>query len=424
MHDDADTRGYSCDVVPTMKVDGVDVLAAFEHQTGDQLPDPHAVYRDVRAETGPVYPGSLLRERLGAPTPERSEPTFTLIGYRAVTSALRDVQHFSSTAYEDTVGRTMGRNLLMMDGPEHAAHRQLLVRAFSRQAMDKWREQFVEPFVAASLDELLPRGRAELMSDFCLGYPVSVIHHILGLTPEELVPLQTYAVGLLLYASEPQVAMTCSQRLGELLADSITERRANPTDDVIGVLCTTPMSDGNKLTDDEIVSFLRLLLPAGGETTMRGLGSLLAHLLADPSTVAAVRDDRSLVPGAIEEALRMESPTQFVFRKCAAPIEIEGVRIPAGALVDVCVGAANRDPEVFDDPDTFRLDRERSVHAAFGGGAHLCLGMHLARMEMSVAIEAILDRLPHLRYDDQAGSPVVRGVTFRSPGTVSVVWNS
>jgi cytochrome P450 len=191
------------------------------------------------------------------------------------------------------------------------------------------------------------------------------------------------------------------------------------------------------LTDDEIFAFLLLILPAGVETTYRASGNLLTALLCEPAPAAmqnetmrrsgapaplldAVRADRALVRGALEEALRWEPPITSVMRMAARDCVLDGVEIPAGTNVNVSVAAANRDPARYPDPDRFDPTRKNIAHLTFGGGPHLCLGMHLARMEATVAINALLDRLPDLRLDPNAPKPRVVGVAFRSPVALPV----
>jgi cytochrome P450 len=412
------------DAAPDL-LEGFDVLAAFEKEMGEDLPDPRPVYEDLR-ESHPVYIGDVMSDRLGM----RSSPVlawdgqpFTILGHAEVVQVLRDNRHFSTEFYERSSGKSQGRNLLSMDDPEHRLHRQIAQTAFSRRAMDSWQHDFVEPYVERVVEDLAPTGRAELMTGFALTFPVSVIHYILGLPPEQLRELHTMAVGLLLIHSRPDIAMECSDRLGRLLLTQVLERRQHPTDDVISVLANAEVDGHLALADADVVSFLRILLPAGGETTTRTLGSLFTYLLAHPDQLELVRNDPSLVAGSIEETLRLEPPAQFVYRVCVEDVDLAGVRIPAGSPLAVCLASANRDPAVFQEPNRFDVRRQSHAHVAFGYGMHLCLGMHLARMETAVAAKAFLDRFPRLRLDDAMAAPYIRGITFRSPGAVHVRWD-
>ena len=202
------------------------------------------------------------------------------------------------------------------------------------------------------------------------------------------------------------------------------QRRRRLTDDIIGDLVAAEI-DGEKLTDEAIIAFLRLLLPAGLETTYRSSGNLLYLLLTHPEQLAMVNRDRSLIPMAIEEGLRFETPLTMVMRTTTEEVEIGGKTIPADAQIDMCMGSANRDETRWTDPDTFDIRRPRQAHIAFAGGIHMCLGMHLARLETRVMLNSLLDRVENLAFapDDGTGeeSKIV-GLTFRSPNKLPVTF--
>jgi cytochrome P450 len=166
-------------------------------------------------------------------------------------------------------------------------------------------------------------------------------------------------------------------------------------------------------------------LPAGVETTFRSSGNLLFLLLSHPDQLAAVRADRSLMPQAIEEALRLEPPLNITSRITSCATELGGIPVPANSQVIPMLGAANRDPDHYPDPDRFDIFRDAHQHISFGTGPHMCLGMHLARMETRVAINALLDQLPELRFDPEAferDDPHIHGQIFRSPTSLPVIW--
>jgi cytochrome P450 len=185
--------------------------------------------------------------------------------------------------------------------------------------------------------------------------------------------------------------------------------------------------DGEKLDDDEIYSFLRMLLPAGIETTYRSSGNLLFLLLTYPEQLEAVRADRLLIPQAIEEGLRYESPVLLTTRVTTTDTVLGSVEIPVGSSVTPMLASANRDPDAFDKPEAFDIFREATRHLSFGLGPHLCLGLHLARLETRVALNALLDRLPNLRLDQDWAQRLdvhIGGDTlFRSPNHLPVVWD-
>jgi cytochrome P450 len=170
-----------------------------------------------------------------------------------------------------------------------------------------------------------------------------------------------------------------------------------------------------------VISFLRQLVNAGGDTTYRGTSILLTGLLRNPDQLEAVRQDRNLIPQAIEEALRWDGPVLVQTRMTTEDVTLGGVDIPAGSVLDVVAGAANRDPAKFAEPDRFDIFRPRgSRHFSFAGGPHICIGQHLARVEMTRALHAILDRLPNLRLDPEKSPPEIRGCMMRVPEHVHV----
>jgi len=201
----------------------------------------------------------------------------------------------------------------------------------------------------------------------------------------------------------------------------IAERRVHPSDDVISVLAQAEL-EGTRLTDEEICSFLRLLLPAGAETTYRSSSNLMFGLLSNPDQLERLRADRALMPAAIEEGLRWEPPLTGIGRTATRDAVVDGVTIPAGSPINVCLGGANRDPSRWGDPDQFDLARDAKQHLAFAFGPHMCLGMHLARMETVVVINAVLDRLPDVRLDPDTEDPHITGLMFRAPRALPVLF--
>jgi cytochrome P450 len=190
-------------------------------------------------------------------------------------------------------------------------------------------------------------------------------------------------------------------------------------DDLISLLAVAEV-DGERLPEQITVSFLRQLMAAAGDTTYRGTGSLLAGLLTHPEQLEAVRRDRSLVPLAIEEALRWEAPITFETRLSVRDTVVDGVAIAAGSMIDVVIGSANRDPGRFENPDDFNVRRKPERHMSFAYGAHVCLGQHLARLEMARALNALLDRFPRLRLDPEKPAPQILGLGSRSPVALHV----
>jgi cytochrome P450 len=217
-----------------------------------------------------------------------------------------------------------------------------------------------------------------------------------------------------------EAGFNASVELGTYFQEQVDQRRSKMTDDVIGDLVAAEI-DGEKLTDEAIISFLRLLLPAGLETTYRSSGNLLYLLLTHPEQLEAVQRDRDLIPAAIEEGIRYETPLVLVARNTTRDVEMHGVTIPKGAAITLCMGAANRDEKRWTDPDKFDIHRPRRAHISFAGGIHSCLGMHLARVETKAMLNSLFDRLTDLKLAPDADTKI-EGMPFRSPATLPVTF--
>jgi cytochrome P450 len=343
----------------------------------------------------------------------------TVLGYDECQTVLTHPDTFSSSIYDQIMGPVMGRTLLELEGTEHRASRALVSPSFRTVLLERWRSELVEVVVHELIDRFAPRGRAELAREFTFAFPVQVIARIMGLPRDDYLRFQRLSIELLNVVYDWDCGIAASASLKAYFTEVLAERRRHPQDDLISTLAESEI-DGTRLTDDEIFAFLLLILPAGVETTYRASGNLLVALLTEPALMAALRADRSMLRGAFEEALRWEPPITTVVRRAVRDCELGGVAIPAGTHVSVSVAAANRDPTRYPDADRFHPTRTNIAHLTFGGGPHLCLGMHLARMEAAVAINALLDRLPDLRLDSTVPPPHVVGVAFRSPATLPV----
>jgi len=348
-------------------------------------------------------------------------PLFTVSSYEAVQEVLRDGVRFSSSGYAEVMGAVMGHTILEMDEPEHHAYRSLIQQAFSRKAMEAWETELVGPIVDELIDAFIDDGRADLVSQLLFPFPVNVIAGLLGLPRADLPQFHRWTVELISVSINMEIALNASKSLYDYLVSHVHERRESPGRDMISVLAHAD-HEGQKLTDDEIIAFCRLLLPAGAETTYRSSSNLMTGLLTHPDQLDAVRADRSLMPQAIEEGLRWEPPLLTIMRTATEETSVCGVDLPAGAMLVVNMGAANHDDKRWDDADSFNLYRPQTAHVAFASGPHMCLGMHLARMETKVAINRIFDRLPNLRLDPDADPPYITGMTFRSPPRLEVIF--
>jgi cytochrome P450 len=386
---------------------------------GDVL-NPFPIMAELLAQC-PVHAGEI---DLGAGASESFGPVIPIavFGFDECVQVLRDGETFSSTIYEGIMGMVMGRTILQMDEPEHRMQRALVSPAFRSKILEKWEEGLVRKVVNELIDGFAGRGHADLVREFTFNFPVQVIAEILGLPRADYPKFQRWAVEITSVAANWDRGVAASEALRDYFAGVLAERRANPADDLISELVTVEV-DGQRLNDEEIYSFLRLLLPAGVETTYRASGNLLFALLHRPEQLAAVVADRSLIPQAFEEAVRWEPPVTVILRRATRDTELAGVPIGEGADIALLLGAANHDARKYENPDEFDMFREVRQHVGFGFGVHVCLGMHLARMEARVAIETLLERLPDLRLDPSSDQELaIRGLAFRSPVALPVAF--
>jgi cytochrome P450 len=347
---------------------------------------------------------------------------FTAYGFDAVQQVLKDGEVFSSAGYSEVIGAVMGHTILEMDEPEHRTYRGLVQQAFSRKAMETWERDLVRGVIDEHIDAFADDGRADLVRQLTFPFPVTVIARMLGLPREDLPRFHRLAIELISVSFDEALGRRASEALYEYFCGIIAERRAAPADDVISVLVRAEL-DGVRLDDDQICAFLRLLLPAGAETTYRSSSNLLVGLLSNPDQLDAVRRDRDLLPQAIEEGLRWEPPLLTIMRSATRDTEVCGVPVPAGSTVVVNMGSANHDERYWEDPERFDIFRPPRQHLAFAWGPHMCLGLHLARMETRVLLTQLLDRLPRLRLDPDAPTPTITGMVFRAPMALPVVWD-
>jgi cytochrome P450 len=389
-------------------------------ETFDLIRDPYPLFAQKRRESG-IFKGSVMD---WSKTPDSMVPEhlYAAVSFDAVNRVFRDGKVFNSHIYDSTIGLFIGPTILAMEGKKHWEHRNLVSAAFKSRSLLRWEPEIVRPVVNGLIDEFIEVGHTDLVKDFTFEFPTRVISKLLGLPEEDLPWFRKRAVELISYTVKYKRAFEASTALKDYFLQQIEQRRSKPTGDIIGDLVTAEI-DGDKLSDEAIYSFLRLLLPAGLETTYRSSGNLLYLLLSHPEQFQAVQADHELIPAAIEEALRFETPLTTVQRYAAQDAEVEGVELPAGAVIDVCIGSANRDEKRWERSEEFDIFRKRLPHISFAAGEHTCMGLHLARMETRVAVECLLTRLADIRLitDD---NPHIKGQPFRSPTAIPVAFDA
>jgi len=396
--------------------DELEDFGTFDDAVSGDVRDPYTELGRLRREE-PVQ-----RIDISGMPHEESKPVFMVYRHEEAAQMLRDNETFSSAIIIDAFGDALGKHVMLgMDEPEHGRHRALVSKAFSQKALARWEEELLGTVGNELIDVFVDRRTADVAREFTFPYPTQIIAGLLGLPREDYPQFQRWSVALLAVLFNRERGLAASEALRQYFIPILAARREEPRDDLISALAQAEI-DGDKLSDEEIFSFLRLLLPAGVETTYRSLGNLLFALLSNPDQLDAVRADRSLLPQAIEEAVRWEPPLLTITRVATRDTELAGVPIPAGSSVMPVLGAANRQDERYPDPDRFDIFRSARAHIGFGHGVHVCLGMHLARLEMRVALNLLFDRLPNLRLDPDADDPHIRGQVFRSPTSLPVLF--
>lgn len=375
--------------------------------------DPYPAIAQWR-EQAPVLEGDY-RPRMGLNSAlYPAARVFTVVGTQEILAALTDTERFSNAGYKFNLGITFGAgSISTMDNPEHGRWRKIFQKIFLPQYVRVSGDTIVDPVVGGLMNQFTASGHADLIQQFTLRYPFEVIYRQLDLPAADVGTFQRLALGQTDYMNSDK-AVEAGRKLGEYFIGLVEARRREPGDDLVSLLALTEVN-GEHLPEIVLISFLRQLMNAAGDTTYRGTSILLTALLEHPEQLEAVRHDRALIPQAIEEALRWDGPVAVQLRMAKVDMILGGVDIPAGSLLDVVASAANRDPAIYADPDKFDIFRERKPHFSFSRGPHICVGQHLARVEMTRALNAALDRLPNLRFDPDRPRPEIRGSMMRAP---------
>jgi len=318
--------------------------------------DPYPRMHELRAG-GSVIAGSY-REKMGHPCFYGDVPKFSVLGGKVAEEVLTDGGRFSNSGYRPTLGMTFGMgSISTLDNPEHSRWRRIFQKIFLPQYVKTWGDSIVDPVVDDLMQKFLARGEADMVEEFTLRYPFEVIYRQLDLPASDVQTFQRLSIGQTDYVNMAK-AQEAGVKLGENFKALIEARRAEPGEDLVSMLASTE-AEGEYLPELVLVSFLRQLMNAAGDTTYRGTSVLLTALLQNPEQLEAIRQNRDLIPAAIEEALRWDGPVTAQLRVATEDTELGGVQIPAGAYLDVVAGAANRDPELYEDPDAFNIFRKR-----------------------------------------------------------------
>ncbi len=370
-----------------------------------------------------------LYDQLRSASPIRHDPRHDLwmiLDYEGVKRALSDPDTFSSRAAPP--GGAPLDWLIFLDSPRHTKLRALILRAFTPQAVAAL-EPRIRGLSHDLLDRVVEHGEMDLAADFAVPLPMMVIAEMIGIPGSDRERFKRWSDAILNLAqtvSGGEEAILAARafaaakaEMGAYLAGLLADRRSSPKDDLLTRLVEAEV-DGERLTQADLLGFFQLLLLAGSETTTNLIDNALLCFAEYPEQLARLRAEPGLLPSAIEEVLRFRSPVQAVFRQTRRDVEVHGRTIPAGKLVLVMIGSANRDPRQFPDAGRFDLGRDPNPHLAFGHGVHFCIGAPLARLEARVALTDLLERAKGIRLASDVPWPPRKAFHVHGPTSLPI----
>jgi cytochrome P450 len=401
-------------------------MVAFNPRDPAFIANPYPAYRELR-ETMPVW-----RSPFGRTFLTRYEDSSVLLRDRRLGKDYTEpealIRRFGPTAMQEPAVVELSHMMLMRDPPDHTRLRGLVTKVFTARKIEEMRPG-IQAITDRLLDRVAGRGQMDAIRDLAFPLPVLVICELLGVPEEDRAGfVNATASGAALLNPVPPTREELDRANEGTLATGayfealFEQRRKQPRDDLLSLLVQAEEA-GDRLTTQELRANVTLLFAAGHETTVNLIGNGIWSLLCNPSQWSAIRDNPGLIPNAIEEILRFECPVQAVARTVAEPIEFGGIEFGKDELIVGLIGAANRDPAVFPDPDRLDVTRERLKPLSFGGGIHFCIGAQLARIEAEVVFSTLLRRMPDLTLTDT--EPRWReSFTLRGLITLPVSWAS
>jgi cytochrome P450 len=402
-------------------------MVGFNPRDPAFLANPYPAFRELR-ETAPVW-----RSPFGRTFLTRYEDASLLMRDRRLGKDYTEpealIRRFGPTAMQEPAVVELSHMMLMRDPPDHTRLRGLVTKVFTARKIEEMRPG-IQGITDRLLDKVTGAGGMDAIRDLAFPLPVLVICELLGIPEEDRARFVTATASgaALLNPVPPTRAELDRANEGTLATGAYFEgvfeqRRKQPRDDLLTLLVQAEEA-GDHLTTEELRANVTLLFAAGHETTVNLIGNGIWSLLGNQSQWAAIRDNPGLIANAIEEILRYESPVQAVARTVAEPIEFGGTEFAKGDLIVALIGAANRDPEVFPDPDRMDVTRERLRPLSFGGGIHFCIGAQLARIEAEVVFSTLLRRMPDLTLVGSAIPQWRESFTLRGLTTLPVTWSA
>jgi cytochrome P450 len=395
-----------------MTIDEVDAhpgARCFDPHSPDLTPEyAYDLYADLRS-TCPVSHG----DDYGG--------YWSLARYEDVHEAAVDHERFSSAGgvYVPAVSEHRFPPI-DYDPPEHAVFRKLIAPLTSASAARRM-EPTIQQMVDRLVDAFIDNGRAELVEDLAIPLPLEVVVGLYGLGPEHAEAIRDYSLDFLEHAAGPEAERVMA-RVSDYWCAIFEDRRANPGDDFISQLVR--LNSEHEIADAVLANMMFILTYAGHDSTALGLSNTLLYLAENPDVQQRLIADESLIPNAVDEILRYEAPLHWFPRVATEDVCVAGQQIKAGERVLLLFGSANRDPEVFPDPDTVDIDRSPNRHLSFGAGLHSCPGMALAKAEMRIAVTTLLRRMPGFRVDGEVErtSPLEGGGRHLGVRRLPVTW--
>ncbi len=389
--------------------------------------DPYPYYAALRRESPvhPIVPGFpfyAVSRFQDVHHILESPDLFSSTAWRALTSGAVPLGPNTGTLADHRVMKTP--SVISIDPPSHGPIRGLVNRGFTPRRISALEPRLLE-IVVELLDATGSEGAVDVMADLAVPYPVTVIAELLGVESSHRERFKRWSDAIISGVSGTTQKFTedevrdAADEMAAYVDRVIAERRQTPRDDLVSVLVRA--EEGEKLSTEEVLAFINLLLIAGNETTTNLIGNATKALLEYPDQLKAVQDEPARIPAMIEEALRFDSPVQGVPRQVRESVELSGVELPKDAFVLVLLGSANRDEDQYPDPDVFDPERPAASHVAFGFGVHFCLGAALARLEAKVAFEEMFLRWRDLALDE-IDVPVMNSGLLRGPQRLPVTF--